>query len=105
LSTQCNNLTNYQLGNTPRVRKGTIEHGNTTLSSVFQVDLVSPDAKTSDADKVLGVFQNVFCQFGFGADADGLDVLDLLDQFLFPEGSFVEFNLPTLHSDIMGSRT
>ena len=79
LPTQRNNLTNDQLCHTPRVGKGTIEHGDAAFGGVFKVNLIGADTETADADEVLGVPEDAFCQFRLGADADGLDVSNLLD--------------------------
>jgi hypothetical protein len=56
--------------------------------------LIGADAETADADEVLGVFEDLLREFGFGADANCLDIADLLNQLLVSEGRFMEFNLP-----------
>lgn len=93
LPTQRNNLTNHQLGHTPRIRKGRIEDGDAAFARILEIDLVGADAETADADQVLGMFQDFFREFGFGADANSLHIPNLLNQFLLPQGRFVEFNL------------
>jgi hypothetical protein len=93
LPTQRNNLTNHQLGHTPRIGKGRIEDGDAAFARILEIDLVGADAKTANAHQVLGMPQDFFREFSFGADANCLDIPNLLNQFLVPQRCFMEFNL------------
>ena len=59
LSTQCNNLTDHQLGHTPRITKRTVEHRNSLLGSILQVNLIRADTETSNTNQILGMFQYI----------------------------------------------
>jgi hypothetical protein len=93
LPTQCDNLADHQFRHASRVAEWTVEHRYSLLRSIFQIDLIRSDTKTADADQILGVLEDVFCQFGFRTDPDALNVAYLCNQFVLRQGSFVELNL------------
>lgn len=64
LSCEGDDFGNDQLGNTAGVGKGRVEDGNSTASSVVEVDLVGSDTEASDDNQILGFAQNLFAQLG-----------------------------------------
>jgi hypothetical protein len=83
LPTQCNDLTDNQLSNAPRVAERTVEYGDSAFGSILQVNLVRTNAKASNADKVLGMLEDILGQLGFGTNADSLYITDLFYQLVF----------------------
>jgi hypothetical protein len=52
-----------QLSNAARVGKGRVEDGNTMLGRIVQVYLVCPDAEAADDEEVLGLLEDLGCEF------------------------------------------
>jgi hypothetical protein len=57
------NLGNHQLGHAARIGKRRVEDGNAMLGGILQVYLVGADAETADDEQVLGLLQNLGCEF------------------------------------------
>lgn len=77
LSGQGDNFGNDQFRNTARVCEWGVEHGNTTASSIIEVDLVGSDTEASDDEQVLGLAQNLLAQLCLGADTNNMDLTSI----------------------------
>ena len=64
LSSQHNDLADDKLSNTARVCEGGIEDGDAMLGRIVEVDLVGPNAETTDHDQVLGFTEDFLAELG-----------------------------------------
>ena len=63
---------------------------------VSEVDLVRADAEAADGDEVLCVGQDAGGELGLAADAQDMDVFDLLNELVFGKGGLEGFDLVAL---------
>jgi len=96
LAGKSDDLADHEFSHRARVGEGRVEDADAVFRGIFEVDLVGADAEAADDDQVLGVFEDVGRELGFGADADDLHVFDLFDQFVFGEGGREGFELVAL---------
>jgi hypothetical protein len=72
----------HQFGHRTGVGVGRVEHCDAALASSIQVDLVGTDAEAADGDQLLGRIEDLFGELGARADADEVNVGNLLLQLL-----------------------
>src|SRR5690554_6976474 len=70
----------HQFGNRASVGVGRIEDRNTTLKRRVEIDLIGADTKAAYGIELLGSGENTLVELGAGANADEVDIADLLDQ-------------------------
>ena len=71
-----------QLGGGDGVARGGVHHDDAALGSGFDVDVVDAYAGAADADKAVGGGEDFAGDLGLGADQDGVDVRDQLQDLL-----------------------
>lgn len=84
LARERNDLRNNQLRDATRVAERRVEHGDSIVRSILEVDLVRADAEAADDNEVFGFSENARRELRFGTDADDMDVsasTDRLAQF------------------------
>lgn len=74
LAGEDNNLADDQLGHGAGIAERGVEHAYSVACGVLEVDLVGADAETPNDDEIFGGTEDSGGEFGFGADANDMDV-------------------------------
>jgi hypothetical protein len=67
-------LSDHELGDTAGVAERGVEHGDTVLRRILEVDLVGTDTEATHDDEVSGFLQHTSRELCLGTDTDDVDV-------------------------------
>ncbi len=77
---QHHDFADHEFGDAARIRERCVEDGNAAPARRVEIDLVGPDAETSDHRQPVGLGKNIRCQLGSRPNAQEIDTFDGLTQ-------------------------